>query len=336
MNIEVVYGCPCSGKSTYVQQNAKENDIVYDYDKLLTALSVNENHSEIKQPGHGIVLKIRETILRELKKDSDINTFYLITRWPTDYVKTMLKGFDVKYHYVETTKKDCLDRLENDERRKNKNAWKEIIETWFKEYGGEKRSTYHMKEKRIAEIRAETRATTSPAGGDNSLLIVGMPIVFDQPTIINDPAGSYTEIIRRGALDDCDLSDTRLLYNHDLSKIPLAKTPKTMQFKLDPAGLTMSATLPDTEEARSVHTAVKRGDLSGMSFAFKVPAGGDRYDPATNTREILKIEKVYEVSILPFPAYPTTSVEARTAIQEDKTKEAIKIMVNKIIFKGEI
>lgn len=186
-----------------------------------------------------------------------------------------------------------------------------------------------MKELRICEIRAE-----APAGSEN-LIIDGVPIVYEKKTIINDPAGSYTEIIRRGALDDCDLTDTRLLYNHDLSKIPLARTPKTLSLKVGPAGLAMSAVLPDTEEARSVHTAVKRGDLSGMSFAFKVPAGGDKYDPQTNTREILKIEKVYEISILPFPAYPQTSCEARAAIQEfstDERKQAI-IMANKILMK---
>lgn len=186
-----------------------------------------------------------------------------------------------------------------------------------------------MKELRICEIRA-----AAPAGAENRLIIEGMPIVYDQPTTINDPAGKYIEIIKRGALDSADLTDARLLYNHDLNKVPLARTPKTMQFINDPAGLKMVANLPDTEEARSVHTAVERGDLSGMSFAFKVPVGGDTYDRATNTRTINRIEKVYEVSICPFPAYPQTSVEARAAIQQaanDPLREAAKIKINQIL-----
>lgn len=193
-----------------------------------------------------------------------------------------------------------------------------------------------MKEIRVTNINAEIRAET-PAGADR-LIIKGVPVVFDTPTIINDPAGSYTEIIKRGALDDCDLSDTRLLYNHDTNRIPLARTPKTLKFAIVPAGLEMIAELPDTAEARSVHTAVKNDLLTGMSFAFTVPPGGDQYDKATNTREISKISKVYECSIVNYPAYPTTSVEARSLMQEqelNKTKDAIKIMVNKIIFKGE-
>lgn len=186
-----------------------------------------------------------------------------------------------------------------------------------------------MKEYRIAEIRA-----TDPAGPDQRLVIKGMAIVYDQPTTINDPAGKYIEVIKRGALDGADLSDARLLYNHNLNRVPLARTPKTMRFNLNPAGLEMEAELPGTEDARSVYTAVQRGDLSGMSFSFKVPEGGDSYDRATNTRTIHKIEKVYEVSIVPFPAYPQTSVEARAemtkAAEREQQTAAAKILINQI------
>jgi HK97 family phage prohead protease len=186
-----------------------------------------------------------------------------------------------------------------------------------------------MKEIRTANLRA-----TDPAGQSGSIL-EGVPIVFDTPTTINDVFGSYTEIIRSGALDNADLSDIRLLYNHDMNRVPLARTPKTMRFNLEPAGLKMTAELPNTEEGKSVYTAVKRGDLSGMSFAFKVPLGGDTFDAKTNTRTITKIEKVYEFSITPFPAYSQTSIEARTAIQgtwdKQKNIEKLKIKVNQIL-----
>lgn len=186
-----------------------------------------------------------------------------------------------------------------------------------------------MKELRIAELRA-----TDPAG-EGGLILTGRPIIYDQPTTINDVFGEYTEIIRAEALQGADLSDIRLLYNHDMGKVPLARTPKTMRFDLDPAGLSMTANLPETEEGKSVYTAVKRGDLSGMSFAFKVPEGGSHFDAKTNTRTITKIEKVYEFSITPFPAYPQTSVEARAAIegtwQRRKAQADAKIKINQIL-----
>ncbi len=188
-----------------------------------------------------------------------------------------------------------------------------------------------MKETRIVEIRADSPA----AAGEESLILCGQPIVYDTPTTINDPAGAYIEIIKRGALDGADLSDVRLLYNHDLNKVPLARTPKTMQLEVTPAGLTMRAVLPNTAEAAAVHEAVKRGDLSGMSFAFTVPVGGDQYDPATNTRTIKQISKVYECSVVPFPAYPAASVEARSAQAASKKafeeRQKAKILINQIL-----
>lgn len=190
-----------------------------------------------------------------------------------------------------------------------------------------------MKEIRTAEIRA----TEPTADGKDALIIVGTPIVFDTPTTINDLLGSYTEVIKRGALDEADLTDSRLLVNHDLTRIPLARTPKTMQFSITEKGLEMRAELPDTEEARTAYTAVKRGDLTGMSFSFTVPEDGDSFDAQTNTRTITKIDKVYEVSLVNFPAYPTASAEARSTRAESlkklEARNKAKILCNIILMK---
>ena len=123
-----------------------------------------------------------------------------------------------------------------------------------------------------------------------------------------------------GRNSDGDLTDVRLLFNHDLNRVPLARTPKTMSLSVDPVGMTIRATLPNTESAREVYEAVKRSDLRGMSFAFKVPEGGDTYDPKTNTRTINQIEKVYECSIVQYPAYGQTSVEARSVMTESQKR----------------
>lgn len=188
-----------------------------------------------------------------------------------------------------------------------------------------------MKEIRIAEIRA----AEPTADGTKTLILSGRPILYDTPALIGDVGGSYTEIIRKGALDGADLTDVRLLYNHDLGKVPLARTPKTMTLRVDDQGLTFEASLPETEAAREVYAAVQRGDLTGMSFAFTVPQGGDDYDPATNTRTIRQIAKVYECSVVPYPAYPTTSVEARsaraTALTRLEARKQAKILYNQIM-----
>ena len=162
-------------------------------------------------------------------------------------------------------------------------------------------------------------------------------MVYDSPTRINDISGSYIEIIERGALDNADLHDVRLLVGHDTSKIPLARTPKTMKLSIDEDGLIFEATLPNTEAGREAYQAVERGDLRGLSYAFTVPEGGDEYDPKTNTRTIKRIAKVYECSLTAFPAYESTYVSAESRDSRlflcglmQKRNEA-KILVNQIM-----
>lgn len=190
-----------------------------------------------------------------------------------------------------------------------------------------------MKEIRVTEIRA----TDPAADGNTALVLSGRPVVYDTPTQINDIDGSYIEVIRQGALDTTDLSDVRLLVGHDASKIPLARTPKTMSLSVDGKGLVMRATLPDTEAGREAYKAVERGDLRGMSYAFTVPEGGDSYDPVTNTRTITRISKVYECSLTAFPAYESTTVSAesrdarRSLCGLMRRRNENKILINQIM-----
>lgn len=162
------------------------------------------------------------------------------------------------------------------------------------------------KELRYATIASDT----------SEMVLVGTPVVFEQPTTIYmEDGGSYIEIIHRGALDQCDLTDSTLKVNHDDAMVPLARTPKTMTLEITDQGLLMRAKLAgDNPTALATYSAVKRGDLAGMSFAFVVAENGSSYDPDTNTRHITAIAKILECSIVEHPAYPAASVEARAAI----------------------
>lgn len=151
-----------------------------------------------------------------------------------------------------------------------------------------------MKEIRRAEI-----STT------NEMTLEGYAIIFESATRIGD----YEEIISRNALNETDLSDVVFFYNHDLNNVPLARTPNTLTLTIDDKGLKFKAVLPNTEAGKSVYESVKRGDLRGCSFAFLVADNGDEWQ--RNIRRINKISKVYECSVVAFPAYEKTLVEAR-------------------------
>lgn len=157
-------------------------------------------------------------------------------------------------------------------------------------------------ERRNLEVRATENRT-----------LEGLAVVFNQPGKI----GTMTEVIHPDALRGVDLDGIVLITNHDGSGIPLARSPKTLALTVTEQGLEMRASLPDTEQARAVYEAVKRGDLSQMSFAFDI--GAADYDEQTQTRTITQISKVYEISIVNFAAYTQTHVEARNAQEEEKT-----------------
>lgn len=159
----------------------------------------------------------------------------------------------------------------------------------------------------------EVRAEQDEQHGN---IITGRPVVYSRETDIN---GWFSEIIEPGALDGTDLSDVRFLVNHDLSKIPLARSRNnndnsTMQLSVDAEGLSIRVTL-DTEnnsEARALYSAVKRGDISGMSFMFSID--GERWEDENTDypkRHIDKIASIVEVSAVTFPAYEDTEINAR-------------------------
>lgn len=169
------------------------------------------------------------------------------------------------------------------------------------------------------QFTATFRTTENEEEGST---IEGTPIVFNQDTKMQDWAGEYKERIDEHALDNADLKDIRLFVNHDTNKIALARTKNgrgTMSFNIDNEGLHIKATL-DTEnnqEARSLYSAIKRGDMDGMSFMFRIKSQ-EWLDLDTDcpTRVIKEISIVHEVSVVNFPAYPQTSIDARDISEE--------------------
>ena len=159
----------------------------------------------------------------------------------------------------------------------------------------------------------EVRAEKDEKKGN---IIVGRPIVYDSKT---DICGIFAEVIDKGALNKTDLKDVRFLVNHDISKIPLARSRKntensTMQLTVDDKGMEIRVTL-DTEnntEAKNLYSAIERGDISGMSFMFSVDK--EKWENLKSdypTRHFKAISRVIEVSAVTFPAYEETSVTAR-------------------------
>lgn len=156
--------------------------------------------------------------------------------------------------------------------------------------------------------------------------IEGYPIVFNQETDM----GEWREVIDPASLTDGKmLRDVALMVGHDFGSIPLAHSRRnnsnsTMQLEAKDEGVFMRAALDvdGNPKAKEAYSAVKRGDLSGMSFAFTVnEEKWEDLDTDKPLRRITGFGRIFEVSLVAFPAYPQTSVQAAS---EGGTLESVR------------
>ena len=133
MNVKLVYGAPCSGKSTYVQNNADIQDIIYDGDDILSVITTKKDHSVTESEIRFVASDIRYNLL-ESASNRKVETFWLIASYPTESVLKLIKDFQYEEIFINATMQECLKRLENDETRPDKEKWKEIIQKWFEEH----------------------------------------------------------------------------------------------------------------------------------------------------------------------------------------------------------
>lgn len=174
----------------------------------------------------------------------------------------------------------------------------------------------------VQELRAIDPTETT------GYVIEGYAIVYEQKVKIGD---LFYETVKRGALDGADLTDVPLFIHHNRDKIPLARSRRnngnsTLKLTPDDKGLHFRAELDvdNNTEAKALYSAVKRGDVTGMSYAF-LPEKENwlDMDKAMPSREITKFKKIGEISALWSPAYSKTSIEARDGELDSSDKQAL-------------
>jgi HK97 family phage prohead protease len=147
---------------------------------------------------------------------------------------------------------------------------------------------------------------------DGTMRMAGYAAVFNEaslplPFIEKIAPGAFTKTLQ-------ETPDVRLLTNHE--GLPMARTKNgTMRLYEDETGLYFEAELANTQEARDLYTLVERGDVDQMSFAFRVIRQNWSKDRTERTLTEVSLADG-DVSIVTYPAYPATSVEAREALKK--------------------
>ncbi len=149
---------------------------------------------------------------------------------------------------------------------------------------------------------------------DEKMIVEGYAVVFDSPA-----THGFTEIVDRNAFNGCDMKSVPLKYNHDDSHLIIASTKNnSMSLTVDDKGLKIRAELIDTTSNVDVYKSIRAGLLDKMSFAFTVSE--EKWDYNTDTRRILRIDRLYDVSVVDMPFYDTTSIYARALDTLNKGK----------------
>ncbi len=144
---------------------------------------------------------------------------------------------------------------------------------------------------------------------DDNREIEGYALLFNSESEI---LGDFKEVIESRALDNVDLNDVFLIYNHKYDDVLASSKSGTMDLQVTNKGLYFRANLPDTSKGNDTYKLIKRGDLSGMSFSFR--AKKDQWDISGDIpkRTIKEISLIDEISIVPRPAYSEAVVSARS------------------------
>lgn len=137
--IYLVYGSPLSGKSSYILKVLEEGDLVIDMDNIWESISGLPRY---KKPNRlkGVAFKVRDCLLDCVKyRNGKFKNVYIVGGYPLSSERARLcKELGAEEIYIEATKEECLQRLEQlpetDGRSKQKEEWASFIEKWFDEF----------------------------------------------------------------------------------------------------------------------------------------------------------------------------------------------------------
>ena len=131
MNVYVVHGPPLSGKSTYVQEHKGPNDLVFDFDLIMSALSglpVHQHNENLI----GYVLDIRDLIINRLRHEDKLDAAWIIVTTIRPRLRQALSGIDVKYIELSVDEATARRRLRNDPDGRDVGVWDQVIDKHFR------------------------------------------------------------------------------------------------------------------------------------------------------------------------------------------------------------
>lgn len=158
----------------------------------------------------------------------------------------------------------------------------------------------------------ERRALTTPPelrADDSAKIARGYAALFNSRTQIGD---WFVEELAEGAFaETLKAADVRALIDHDTGRVIGRSTAGTLRLSEDDKGLFVEIDLPDTSDGRDLAVQLERGDITGMSFGFRVTK--EEWDETGEMPvRTIKAVELFEVSAVAFPQYTDTEIALRS------------------------
>ena len=131
----VVYGAPCSGKTSYVKKAAGVNDLILDMDSIWECISNNPRYFKPAALNRN-VFGVRDALLDQIKtRSGNWETAYLIGGYPLVMERQRLKNsLGCEFIFINKSEEECINNLYKDSANRDVKAWEVYIHEWFERY----------------------------------------------------------------------------------------------------------------------------------------------------------------------------------------------------------
>lgn len=323
-SVVVVHGPPSSKKFAYVAANKGDDDVIFEFNKVMDAISGGGK----KESLISYCTDIRTLIInRAIRGSESGRTTWIIATRIHDEMKDRLSDVAVQYVQVDATKDECIKDAEG---LPNEEEVRQVIEEYFAEESRFSPAQSRVERRFVGNFAAEQKSDpellrverrADPSTGQKRAYVVGYAARFGTDSLL---LGDFVERIDPRAFDIVEERqdsegrplETRCLYNHDPNHL-LGRFPTTMRLTVDEKGLRYECLLP--ESRADIAESIERGDLKGSSFSFICADGGERWstENGQSIRVVTKIKSLLDCGPVTYPAYGDSTVAVAKRSYED-------------------
>lgn len=262
--LNVVIGAPCAGKSSFVVEKAGEGDLIADFSKLVSAISVLPDHSEnVPERTANTAFMLRKKLIDFMIAKSGVVDSWIIHQLPTDSDMRRYEKAGAKIHVINPGRDVCLERAKRDGRPKRSF---DNISRWFEKYGDDNEKQGRDMFTKSFGVKVKSAVADEAAEQGTVTMLVSAFGNVDQYGDVVVP-GAFTASLEKWAESGDNIP---FIWSHDWNN-PMAHIGYVTEAKETGEGLVVTARVDlDTPYSRKIFKLLKGRRVTQASFGYTV------------------------------------------------------------------